>query len=529
MITEQLMATGSWNLRMREDTPRVVLDAIKPFTEIFVFPSRPPLSRPDADAMTVARWAGIVHRPGPQFEIGGPGLAGWLGVGDVSYDVDGSAVLPEGEVAALGAGWTLDYWLDAAIIPGTRLGRGTTGPTGTVSGIYQWITPRELLDSIADAFSAEWRIRPNMQLDVAAYEDLYGGVSPVVVTRKLGGRDHIYVALDGHFASAVDVEDYASRVVVLGADNRGASGGSSAWAGPEGVVVRATKVVNVPDVPNGLEATTAASIAALFNDARRQVTLSTSFFDVAGELGVGDLVSLHDPQNGIEDLAADPIFFRGQVIHPVTVRCHGITWPVRRGMGVALRAQSGATVTWTDLSDYVEFEDGDATIEIGAAARLLRSDRVAMRADLQPRVEWTAWTQYGGLVAQETTPITVGNADVDTRFRRTGTIADFAGTVQFGSTTTFGTGNFTISLPTGCVASNFAGAQMGTCTVTQEATGIVWPGVAWVNPGTGLVRFGNSAPIVGVFYNSAVPGQYSPIAFVADDRITFSLTLELEP
>lgn len=517
------MATGSWSLRLREDTPRAILDLITPFSLVGIFPNAAPIAQADANVIASARYLGIVHRPGPQLDIGGPGMAAWLGQDDVCYDVDGTAVLPE-TAAISTAGSTLNAWLDDIILPGTPFTRGTTGPSGTMKGSYQWVTPRDVLEAVAAHFGAEWRLR-GLSLDVASYTTLYGATPTVVISRSTSGRDLGYTSVQGRIDSALDVSDYASRVVVLGSSARAASGSSSPYTGPENVAVKATRVISAPDIPTGSESAAAATYVALFNSLRREVRLSTAHFDVSGDIGVGSLVYLFDPETGIVD-SGNVVQFRGETIRPAIVRCVGLSWPVRQGMGVALRTP-GTTPTWTDLTPYVAWEDGDAEIEVGAAQQFVQGDALGLRQDLQPRLAWAPWQVYAAEWRAQTTDPAIGNGTISASFRRLGTQLSIRVEIVSGTTTTYGAGTMGVTLPPSCAARAGGGNQLGE-SLYQSPAGAVHPGTAYVNPaissGSTVYFAVDTAP-----WGYADGSTNTPFTWAAGSKINLNMTIEIDP
>lgn len=516
------MATGGWSLRLRPETPRSIRDAITPFSMIAMFPSATPTGATDANMLAAARYVGVVTSPGPQLAISGPGLAAWLGQNGISYDTDGTGILPE-TLAESTAGSTLNAWLDDIIIPGTPFSRGTTGPAGTMKGAFQWITPRDMLETVTAYFGAEWRIRPNLQLDVAAYTTLYGSTPSVIITRNATGRDMSYTSIAAQVESAVDVADYASRVVLLANSGRGSSGSASGYRGPEGGFVKATRVIDSPDVPPGAESATAASYVGLLNSARREVRLSTAHYDTSGDIGVGSLVSFFDPENGIIDTTATPILFRGEAIRPVTVRCLGLEWPWRLGMGCALRSHDGSSVTWTDLTPYIVPEDGDATIEIGAAQRFIQGDALDLRADLRPQMQWTKWQTYTPTWDSFGAPTPViGNGTLTGAYRRMGTVLEVRVTMVAGSTTTFGTNGWVFYLPSGITGKTQTGlTQMGRAVVLDAGLAEYACDVSLASGGS-FMALVTGSPWANV-------GQGTFFTAGTGDTINITATFEVDP
>lgn len=522
-ITERLMATGEWSLRFRPDAPREIRDVAEPYALLVIFPNTQTLERTDTDLLALARWAGVITRPGPQLEIGGYGLAHLLGDEDGRcFAWNSSAVLPE-TLALSTAGSTLNAWLDDIIIPGTLFSRGTTGPAGTMAGSFQWVTPRTVLEAVTAHFGAEWRIRPTLALDVATYNTLYGSVPSVVVSRRGEGRDMPLRAVEGEISTTVDYDGFASKVIVLGSSGRGSSGGASTLAKGRLTVRR---VIDAPDVQRGAETATAASFVGLLNSARREVTLSSALYDVSGDIGVGSLVYLHDPDNGILDESVSPIEFRGQWIRPVTVRCYGLQWPVRRGMGVAVRRiiDSSGGIQWVDLTPYIEWEDGDASIEVGAAQQYVQGDQLSMRADLRPALSWGPWQTYAVEWRAQTTNPALGNGTLTGVYRRMGTLLDVRISLTSGTTSTYGAGTMAFTMPPNCVAK--------TGSIRQQGTALYVLGTA-AHPGTVYIAAGDTTMYLAVdtspltYCDGNTPSPFNPWA--AGAEITVNLTIEIDP
>lgn len=380
-VTEQIMAQGGWSLQMRDDAPREVLSLIVPFSLVCITPGRLaaqsmsyPLSAgvaSDYEILGSCRYVGVVEHPGPQTAIGGSGLAMLLGdASNRCFDMGNSAQLPENDVAF--SGTDLSFWVDD-ITAGSGLRTGDTKTASLFGGPFQWqSTPRSVLDWVADATGTEWRVNNDLTVDLDDYDVLYGATPGVVVTRRGQGREIGYVAAEGDVSVRVDVQDYTSKVIVLGAGGRGSSGGASPYYGVDwGQALIVRRVVSDQTVAAGTESTVAASILSLYSSPRREVELTTDLFDVSGEIGVGSLVYLYDQELGLYDPDVDPIQFRGRWIQPLTVRCTGLDWPVRAGMGVYCRYwnATASAYQWADLTDYVLFEDGPASIRLGSDRR----------------------------------------------------------------------------------------------------------------------------------------------------------------
>ena len=86
-----------------------------------------------------------------------------------------------------------------------------------------------------------------------------------------------------------------------------------------------------------------------------------------GHIVVGDMIYVFDADGSLVD-SANQVRYRGGFIYPIKQRVYATTWPIERGMGVWYRSKVGA---WTDLTNYVEFEEPGVSLEVGAAIRPL--------------------------------------------------------------------------------------------------------------------------------------------------------------
>jgi hypothetical protein len=100
---------------------------------------------------------------------------------------------------------------------------------------------------------------------------------------------------------------------------------------------------------------------------RRQVTIQGSVHDHGNHLIPGEPLWVYEPRVGLVD-TDNEIHVGGEVIHPVAVALHTVTWPVVDGMGVYLvyHDQTAGELAHIDLSDVVVYEDQSTTLEVGA-------------------------------------------------------------------------------------------------------------------------------------------------------------------
>ena len=90
-VTERVMAAGSWDVTLSDETPRSLLEAIDVekigFSTLVILPTRlDPRSHTDADLLALARYTGIYRRQ-EGMVLSGPGLPILMGDEDGKGDV----------------------------------------------------------------------------------------------------------------------------------------------------------------------------------------------------------------------------------------------------------------------------------------------------------------------------------------------------------------------------------------------------------------------------------------------------------
>lgn len=104
--------------------------------------------------------------------------------------------------------------------------------------------------------------------------------------------------------------------------------------------------------------------------------------------------------------------------------------------------------------------------------------------------EWAPWDQYTVSWTAVSVNPAIGNGSIVGKFRRVGTTGYLRGAISVGTTTTFGTGGWRVSMPTGWVASNTPasdGYQVGGV-VMVPAAGSAYNGFCWAQPNTSYLQ-----------------------------------------
>lgn len=376
------MGVGQWELQLREDTPRSILAQLRVdlpgvgFSNIVIThaPFDDVDSVADADFLRMARYAGVYRRQPDELTLNGAGAAVYI-----SDEDDKGPSYAGGLSTAAG---TFAQWA-AALKPGWM-------PTGIVSAIagtfpktYGPTTLKKPLQEVADAFGAEWRISTDFKFDFGRPQDLFRLDPTAIMVRRQGdgGRDTELTGIVGELDVKRDLEDWTRRIAyVTGTDEAPvvttADGGVAAIDVPyragNGSALTMDRYIDGSNTEQGSAASLAAAQYGRFSVTHQEMALKTGEYDVQQSFDVGDNILVYDPLRGIYD-TANAYTYRGQLIQPEIIRCVGLTWPIRRGAGVYLRHWVRGTSDWAvrylDLTPYVDWEDGDTTVELGAKPR----------------------------------------------------------------------------------------------------------------------------------------------------------------
>lgn len=373
-ITQVKQALGSWEIRLRASTPREVLDALSPFGHLAVLPGRLDPAQYGDNLLRAARYVGVYRgrANADEFTLRGAGMALWLG------DEDDKGYVYEAPVQITGL--SFPDTVRALLPAGCPIVEGTLYPgvPGTYTGTSVWTTPRKALTFVADTMGSagnpvEWRVNGDGTLDAGPVASLYRTQPVAVVVRKGAGRDLSLVALPGKAELSTDVEDYTTRVVLLaqGTGDAVATGSADAAVVPyrdlRGNPVKLTRMVSESATDSGLASARAQLQLNRFTSPRQAVALSSSAYDITGDVVVGDYVHVFDPDNGFTD-PGNEVVWRGERINPVALRVAEMTWPVPAGWTVAFRDGDG---TWWDLSDHYAPEGGETRLVVGDFSRSL--------------------------------------------------------------------------------------------------------------------------------------------------------------
>jgi len=244
------------------------------------------------------------------------------------------------------------------------------------------------LEMIAVKWNLEWVIRHHGRVDMGRVAELYPGEVPLIT--RMGGDDRSDDGdvLEGLTAAdlsvSMSVQDYGSGVLLATGEGPVLGGGSPTGGfDPFGRPVEMTHLIDRSDVTGANGPAYASVEANKINSPKQEISVSTTTHDGLDNVVCGQPVDIHDPLLYLIDGSVAPTRrHRGEWVVPLRTRVVSHTWPVRSGMGVYLRRFIGADPGGTlipipptgdyeviDLTPYVEFEDGSASITVGDPPR----------------------------------------------------------------------------------------------------------------------------------------------------------------
>jgi len=385
-VTEKLMGDGRFDLRLNvTTTPTSVLNKLAGWSHIIVTPQ--PLSPDQFDDNTIlssARYTGVILRKetdGSTMTLVGKGLGVWLGDKDNRGRMINTPTRSFNNVSIATAldSNTVPYGIlrdDAGNTGG--LIKGTVTETGTnFTGRFIYTNAKTALEQICVVTDAEYKIKPNGEIDVGSASNLFTTTPTTVIVRNQGGDDPNITGVQiSQLKSEFNAEDYVSEVRLLGEDagfsvTEGlATQSSIPYKDLFGNELKRTALVSEANIPYNQKDVRATATLDEFNRTKQTIRLVTEIYDINGEYNTGDYVYVYDPDIDFVD-ETNEVEYRGQTIHPVSIRVLGITFPISAGAGVYHRDKDG---NYTDLSGYVEYDTGEATIEVGESPRSLIDD-----------------------------------------------------------------------------------------------------------------------------------------------------------
>lgn len=368
-VTETLQGLGEWSITLSRDTPQDVLDRLTYFGHLAVHASTDDPRRSQDEALRSARYVGVFRgkeQRGEAHALRGVGMALWLGDEDAKGHVFEDPLVVDGLFQDI-----IPTILPPSVQPGTIF-----NVPKSFSQTFQYVSPREVLNFVCSTLECAWRINGDGTVDAGLESDLFVVIpQAAVVRRERAGRDMFLNAFAGTMATEQDVNDFTTRTVLLANGSEGSTVTATADIDPGanpfkdlfGNPVALTRLISESETnPENAPARAALQLAR-FTEARNAITLSTSDYDLKGDVAVGDYLWAYDPEIDVQDVT-NQVTFRGERFYPMKLRLTEMTWAVARGMGVTFRTATG---DWIDLTPYLEFESGDSSLVVGGFNRSL--------------------------------------------------------------------------------------------------------------------------------------------------------------
>lgn len=498
------MAQGEWSMKLKDATPKSVRDRIRPFDHIVI--SAAPVRAGGMSTAAVfdqALYVGpILSPPGRSLEFGGAGNSWWLGGGQVL------------ENAMSSAGATLSTWLSA--LRGDHVTLGTvTSPGGLVPGAFQWISPRDAVAAICESFGVEWRVSNGFDLDAGSITNLYGATPVAIATPDShASGDAGIIGLDSIVDVTYDFSDYATKVIVHGQGGRGDAGGAHpTFVGPTGTPLTLTKVLDSSAAPGGETAAALAELARQDAELGREVTVSAKRYGLTRQVKAGETMRIYDPEFGLFD-GTNQQHYAGRTVWPLETRILAVRWPIEAGMSVLVATQAGE---FTDLSDYIEFESGDANLEVAWQFRPTSGRQTSSALKFSP------WTPYTPVWTSNPSPNpTLGLGTLVGNTKREGSALSLRGTLTIGGGSFFGSGTWRFTIPPGFTAATGAGPQTIAGSALDVSTGQTWTFGGVIQPGGTFIEFQSSDPTVGFISGG------EPFFWGTGDQLNWTGIIEIE-
>jgi len=368
------MAAGEWSLTLRPDTPQHVTQQLSPslqgFAHLIVCPARfPDVQASAASLRAIALYVGVFRNRRSRFELSGAGVNIWLG------DEEGKGETPFTAISHTNG--TLWNWASDLVPAALTAGDLNVDVSPTLTWSAQYISRREALDYVCARFGAEWRVNPDLTLDVDYVDTLYGATPVAMVSPRWDGNDPLLPALRATITPERDVEDFTTGVLVDGGSGTGTASLSPVpYNDGQGNDVIWRRYIDSTSTAAGAETAVAEGQLARFDSARRSIDVTTTTPLPTQAASVGSPVWVYDPVEGIFD-EDNQVHFRGEVAFPEATRLVAATWPIPPGCGVYF-AKSDGTDGVVDLSDWYVPEFGTSQLTLDKPRRRLAN---AMRAE----------------------------------------------------------------------------------------------------------------------------------------------------
>ena len=304
---------------------------------------------------------------------------------------------------------------DASFTPDTTPTIQTT--VNNYTGNHNVESAYSAIKKVMSQLEAEYRINTNGTLDSGLPESIFVGHGTneptAIIVRDSGGEDPAIIGLNPDaLTTQFEAEDWVAGVEYL--ENVGSDGEhmdsyerfltNVPYYDLFGNPLERVAYVTESEVTSNMAPKRAEAFLDEFTRIKKSLSLSLEYYDVKGDFEVGDNIYVYDPEIGfvddntkaIADGRSEPYetIWQGQFINPEKIRIVGITYPIEDTFGVYLRkvvSTNPYSVRYYDLCDYVEFETGNTTLEVGEIGKQIGDD---LRFSSQISGAFTGEKQY---------------------------------------------------------------------------------------------------------------------------------------
>ena len=283
---------------------------------------------------------------------------------------------------------TAKYW--DAFTPSTSAPTATTA-NKKYTGSHYLESAYKAIKTISTSVGSEFKMNNDGTIDVGPASALFTGHESnepeAIIVRRLSGQDPSIKGYEGFdLTTEFNAEDYVSRVELI-ASNYGkdvnlgqADAKDTPYKDLHGNTLERIQILSENDIPDTMRDIRAEAYLNEYNKIDRTLNVGLADYDISGDVNVGDIIYVYDPEVGFEDTATDAalenrdkfeVTYQGQILNPVKIRIMGLSFPIATGMGVYYRDKDG---NYTDVTDYTNFEVGSTQIEVGSTTRNINED-----------------------------------------------------------------------------------------------------------------------------------------------------------
>ena len=281
----------------------------------------------------------------------------------------------------------------------------TSAPTvdntaNNYKGLHNVESVLNALKKVMSNLDTEYRVNNTGTLDAGPRENLFEGHGTndpkAIIVRDSAGEDPAIIGLNPDaLTTQFEAEDWVSGVEYL--QNVGSDGQNIdlverfltdvPYYDLFGNKLERVAYVNESDTNKTMAPRRAEAYLDEFTRTKKSLSLSLEYYDIKGDFEVGDNIFVYDPEVGFYDTPTKAVadgrsepyetIWQGQYINPEKIRIIGITYPIEETFGVYLRkvvSTNPYAVRYIDLSDYVVFETGNTSLDVGDLGKQIGDD-----------------------------------------------------------------------------------------------------------------------------------------------------------